>query len=491
MIATILKNEVVTAFTAGALVYLQSLKTTAGASDLIATDNFTYISTSKGFQISVTNAGGLYYFRAACANGTTLMSVQSTGLTQTAFSSAYLNKQTAIVWTFEAGVLKLYINGLIDNTATFAAASFIQSADGVVRLMGSGGVGTYPAGNKILRPFMLTRALTAAEIYALHLTYASKNQLGPYPYNFIEGSGDLRIEQDGGYVDSTFKQLEANASSIVYADAPANTNIEQFTYGGTTYDIFQANVSILDTLKSLEIENGQRFNLETKCSKYHTAAVKFKNRFGVWDYLLFKGKEKRDIKASGGGAGMFENADYAFGGDYNQKITLTAMVAKENKESILDLRRNKNVWFAQDWQFSNFYSILTTETNLDTPLLSNERLIRFEVTGVAALELERRFKVGDRITFEQVEVPFEMSAIWGEIIRVEAGLAVVRFFETSENSGLALIDSFVSTEKNVRICAFDAWELVQLVDVSDYSMNDGIISLNIELFGQTFLGYEY
>ena len=56
---------------------------------------------------------------------------------------------------------------------------------------------------------------------------------------------------------------------------------------------------------------------------------------------------------------------------------------------------------------------------------------------------------------------------------------------------MALIDSFVSTEANVRICAFDAWELVQLVDVSEYSMNDGIIPLNIELFGQTFLGYEY
>lgn len=491
MYSNFLANQTVSAFSTGIWVYMQSTRTTAGVATFIGNNLFSD-NPDKGFSLGQNVSAGLtYIFRWRCSDGVNSWGSASPQLSKSAFDALYLNRWVFVCGVFDNGRTDLYVDGVLIDSDTGAAGSIIMPTAGLVAIMGKLSTAEMRAGNKLARPFVLTRALSASEVYDLHLDYYVKNQhYSVDPRAWIEGSGNVALSELD-YQELTFSEIEENAVNIVYADDPTDNNIIQFTYAGIVFGLWEGTFAAMAQLTELGIENGQTFEISEICGKLHTSAVKFKNRFGVWDYVLFTGNESHDVKPSGGGYGQFETADYAFGGKYNQKTSLSVLIASENAGTVDDLRKNKNVWFAKDWQFSDFYSILTEEGNLDTALQADERVLRFEVSGVSALELGKRFKVGDRVTFEQLDVPFEMSAIWGEIIRIEDGLAVVRFFETTENMGVSLIDTWVTNATQVRICAFDAWELVQLVDVSSYSVNDGFIQLQVEINGQAFDGYEF
>lgn len=471
----ILANQTVNELSVCFNVYIQSTRSSTGENTYIGSDSYVAVP-NKGFTVNVTVSGANWYFRCKFGDGTTGWGCASnTNLSRAQFEALYKDRWVNIIATFANGVSKLYINGVLDGSNTGVAGSIIMPTDGKISVMGRGSLGEMLVGNKIDKIALLSRALTDEEITNLQMTFFPKAQSGVYPYNWIEGSGDIEINNVGNDEIYTFPQIENLASSIVYADAPTNHNIEQFELNGQTYDMFTQNESAMGELDAVQIVGGGRVGLSRPCGKLTTSMLKFKNRFGVYEYIPFTANSEYNNSRVESEEGEFESGYYVFGKRTERKIKLfNPFFPSESVEAVTDLQKGANAFYSDGWQFSQYNSVLSEVVEPDMVLETNQRLLRYNMDPREEIS---RLKVGDRVTFELVAVPFTMSEIWGTITGIESNGAITIFFdETDENTGLVLIDSWVASFALLRICMYDAWELCRIESVNSIRRVGGSVS---------------
>ena len=169
-------DETIENFTVGAWLNMAATRTTDGEGIILATDSFTGLSGSKGFQIKSIRASGLYSFAFTVGDGISVATVQTTPLSKTGFESLYLNKFVQICATFAANTSKIYVNSLLLNTQTHALESFEQSNDGITTLMGRAGANSFLAGNKIEDIFVYNRTMTNGDVTELYLHQKSRKK---------------------------------------------------------------------------------------------------------------------------------------------------------------------------------------------------------------------------------------------------------------------------------------------------------------------------
>lgn len=236
-------------------------------------------------------------------------------------------------------------------------------------------------------------------------------------------------------------------------------------------------------LQRVEVSSGGGFvQTYQRYTKNIDTMLKFQNRFGVWEYLLLDGEAERSPRVSGDEYAEFDNGYWAFGGDVQDTIRLTLDDFPMKFAPVLqDLSAAPNVWVAQRWQFSPFVGVATNAPVPDGALPSTERLLTYTPTNTIDLaECALKFPVGSRVFFSPTDSPSTQS-MWGTVLAYTPSACVVKFTETSENTGVLALDVYVTLTKSLQICAFDAWALAAIENITKFDPSLGSITLEIDL----------
>jgi hypothetical protein len=294
----------------------------------------------------------------------------------------------------------------------------------------------------------------------------------PSPHQVITAQGNL-----------TFAQIQAQASEITYHTSD-NDNIENFTLGGVFYSTFQTQNAIPSNIKSVRIGDSQTIQIVPKCAKNRAINVKYKNQFGVWEYLLFDSQNTRiSLRTADGQYSEFNNGFWAYDKSQQIEIDLDKGTFPQSSKKLVDgLKLATNAWVAIDWQFSDFEVTLQHATPIDTAIGASDRLVQVVFGSTSAqMAFFERFSIGDRVTFETVEEPFTIGTFVGTVISKSPQTATVYFEHSHENTGGAEIDGWVTNATQLRVVAYDSWQLATIENTSTINLQDGQFSLNLRL----------
>ena len=306
-----------------------------------------------------------------------------------------------------------------------------------------------------------------AFIYSAAETVTTRLQKGYENGYFIVGGGYAVTTTAGNL---TAEEVIATPSALVTYFDTQETNILKFRLGSIMYYTFEGDtlIAYIQTEKN-GVRGLKRSVSPVPCSDYKVKLVRFLNKFGGFEYIIFYQRDEARETTSSAEYLQFEDGYKAVNGDVQEQISLFRDDFAAIDAPVLEsLNRSQNVWFAEGWQISTYENIISSIASLQLPLSANERLIKMFLDTADFNETAKRFEAGDRVTLldEAGGVLLDMYGILAQFSSGVTPFILIKFSGVLGNDDLTTLDGFVSGATELKLVAFDAWELCTFADAT-------------------------
>lgn len=309
-------------------------------------------------------------------------------------------------------------------------------------------------------------------------------QKASHPYGSLLINAPYKVVTDSGNFSGS--EIKANGAITKSYDDAEQTNISSFILDGKEYITFEPAQITVSGFNVVQVDkNGaEKVITELPCNnEYKRKLVKFKNDYGVWEYMFFYQKSDEKAETSDQIYSEFSDGYKHSDGDLQYKISLfrdDLMAIGQNYSVLKQLDKNQNIWYS-DWQITAYSEVFSYVTSPVATLEPDQRLIEFSLTKAQYDELRNRFSVGDKITLLDDFVQLQM---FGELAEFnDNGAYTVRILFTAYpgNDDLSTLDNWELSQFPVYIAAYDAWQLCTFGNMTKYEDGKERIFVNLEL----------